>query len=63
MDRPPTLGEELRDFRVKLGLTQAQVAAELGVAPNTVARWERGELGFHPAMREKVEAWINADAA
>lgn len=50
----------LRATRIRRGLTQKQVAAELGVSPNTVARWERGELGFHPAMREKVEAWISS---
>lgn len=37
-------GDELRDYRRKLGLTQAQLAASLGVTPNTVARWERDEL-------------------
>jgi transcriptional regulator with XRE-family HTH domain len=26
-----------------LGLTQAELAVRLGVAANTVARWERGE--------------------
>ncbi len=34
----------LKSFRQRLGLTQATVAQRLGVAPNTVARWERGEL-------------------
>jgi predicted ATPase/DNA-binding CsgD family transcriptional regulator/DNA-binding XRE family transcriptional regulator len=33
----------LRARRGKLGLTQAGLAAELGVVANTVARWERGE--------------------
>jgi DNA-binding transcriptional regulator YiaG len=37
--------EELKDIRKnKLKLTQEQLAAELGVAPNTVARWESGVL-------------------
>lgn len=37
-------GPELRLRREALGLTQAQMAEELGVSANTVARWERGEM-------------------
>ncbi|MGH2352864.1 MAG: helix-turn-helix domain-containing protein [Chloroflexota bacterium] len=33
----------LRACQRRLGLTQEQLAARLGVAPNTVARWERAE--------------------
>ncbi len=39
-------GEEVRRIRKRLGLTQAGLAARLGVAANSVARWERGELGI-----------------
>src|SRR5690242_17354236 len=35
---------ELRRRRRALGLTQAELAERLVVTPNTVARWERGEL-------------------
>src|SRR5689334_7674927 len=35
---------ELRLRRRALGLTQAGLAAEFGVTPNTLARWERGEI-------------------
>ncbi len=42
---------ELRARRHRLGLTQAQLAEYLGVATNTVARWERGEMRIaHPEM-------------
>ena len=34
---------ELRDRRLGLGMSQRQLAAELGVTPTTLARWERGE--------------------
>jgi len=45
-------GIELRHIRGSLGLTQAQLAERLGVAPNTVARWERDELGIRePVVR------------
>lgn len=37
-------GEALREKRIALGLTQAELAEILDVKPNTVARWERGLL-------------------
>jgi len=37
-------GKQLRDFRKGVELTQAQLAELLGVAGNTLARWERGEM-------------------
>lgn len=36
-------GDELRALRHETGLSQMAFAGELGVAKNTVARWERGE--------------------
>ena len=56
-------GEELRDARIALGLTQKEFADILETTPNTVARWERGELkinqgwaklGLAEAKRRKV---------
>ena len=35
--------EELKAFREKLGMTQAELAKALKVAPNSVSRWELGE--------------------
>jgi transcriptional regulator with XRE-family HTH domain len=42
-------GAELRSIRERLGWTQARLAAELDVAPNTVARWEREEIAISHA--------------
>jgi len=39
-------GNQLRSIREKLGWTQEQMASELRVAANTIARWERGERGI-----------------
>ena len=36
--------EKIRNIREKLKLTQAELGERLGVAGNTVARWERGEV-------------------
>jgi transcriptional regulator with XRE-family HTH domain len=43
-------GDELRKRREDLGLTQEQLATALGVAPNTVARWERSERAIPPYL-------------
>jgi transcriptional regulator with XRE-family HTH domain len=39
-------GTALRKRRKALGMTQVQLARALGVAPNTVARYERDESGI-----------------
>jgi DNA-binding transcriptional regulator YiaG len=46
--------KQLLAFRNRLGLSQSGFAKIVGVAPNTVARWERGELG----MRRSTERLI-----
>jgi len=38
-------GDEVRRLRTRLGLTQAQLAERVGVTSNSIARWERDELG------------------
>lgn len=43
-------GEELKDKRKKLGFTQEELAKELMVATNTVARWERDERAIPPYL-------------
>jgi transcriptional regulator with XRE-family HTH domain len=45
-------GRELRRQRLLLGLTQAELAAKLGMARNTITRYERGLL---PRIPKYVE--------
>jgi len=40
----PRRGERLRELRKKRGLTQLQVAVELGVEKSSVSRWESGDV-------------------
>jgi len=55
-------GTELREWRERVGLTQAHLAARLGVSENTVARWERGELRIqHPAMVALALRWLEQE--
>jgi len=52
-------GVEIRVLREKLGWTQVALAEAVGVTSNTVARWERGEMGIsEPAVRllQKIAA-------
>jgi transcriptional regulator with XRE-family HTH domain len=47
-------GEELRRLRTKLGLTQAELAGEVGITPNSLARQERGEIGISEPVSRLV---------
>lgn len=40
---------ELTNMRLRLGLSQAELARRLGVHPLTVNRWEMGHHRIHPA--------------
>jgi transcriptional regulator with XRE-family HTH domain len=45
----PIDGDRIRQRRKQLGLSQSELGRHLGVQLNTVARWERGEIGIdHP---------------
>lgn len=52
-------GDELRKIRARLKLTQQKFAELIGTTRNTVARWERGELG----MRETTARLIRLIAS
>ena len=47
----PLSPEEIRSIRRKIGASQAQAAAIVGVQRNTWARWERGERRPHRALQ------------
>lgn len=44
----------VRSLRKARGWSQREMGIELSVSPNTVARWERGELGMSDRMRRAV---------
>ena len=48
-------GDELKEKRLALKLTQAQLAEILEVKPNTVARWERGLLAVPRTVELAME--------
>ncbi len=43
-------GTQIKELRKTLGYTQAKLAEEVGVTPNTVARYERDELKPSPPV-------------
>jgi transcriptional regulator with XRE-family HTH domain len=59
MKRIVMVGKELRAIRARLRLTQVELAELVGVASNTVARWERDEM----AMRERRAGLIQSISA
>ena len=43
--------EELREFRKRMGYSQIELAAVLGLAQNTISRWEKGTAPIgHPIV-------------
>ena len=52
---------EVRRVRMRLRLTQAQLAAKLGVHEMTVSRWERG-TGQGPAPVARLIRYVAASA-
>ena len=51
-------GKELRRLRQGLGWTQQQLADEIGVAQNSVARWERDELGMKLPVEKLIRMLV-----
>ena len=43
-------GEQIKELRKSLGFTQAKLAEEVGLTPNTIARYERDELKPSPPV-------------
>lgn len=55
-------GAELRARRARLGVTQADLAAAVGVTGTTVARWERDEASI-PVMLDLALAALESGGA
>nr|WP_175558289.1 helix-turn-helix transcriptional regulator [Tessaracoccus bendigoensis] len=57
-----SVAQRLREARVAAGLTQAQLAARLGVADGTrVAAWEHGRATPHPATWAAICSLLDTD--
>ncbi len=49
------VADAIRSLRTKLGLTQEQFAAEVGVTWSTVNRWENGRGNPSPLAMRQIE--------
>jgi transcriptional regulator with XRE-family HTH domain len=54
-------GKTLRSVRRKLNWTQSRMAQAVGVATNTIARWEREEIGISEPVSRLISS-IEANA-
>jgi len=50
----------IRELRAKLGLTQEQFAAKVGVTFSTVNRWESGRSNPSPLAMRRIEELVKA---
>jgi repressor LexA len=53
--KPGMKSLELKDIRARLGLTQAQLAIELGVHRLSVIRWEAGLNRIPPMLKLAIK--------
>jgi transcriptional regulator with XRE-family HTH domain len=60
---PVRLGEILRNARITAGLTQDQLAANLGVTQPTVSQWERGVTTPTLDNARQIAAELRLEAA
>ena len=56
-------GKQLRDRRIKLGLTQEGLAEKLFVARNTIARWEREEMSMPSSLLDAALETVERQSA
>ena len=54
-----TLAGRLTRYRVSLGITQKELAKQLGIDPCTLARWERGDRTPTGLYRKLVDDLLN----
>lgn len=48
------IGQKIRELREEAKLSQGELAGDLGVAPNTVSRWETGVYKVTPEDLDKL---------
>jgi len=51
----PKIADKIRNYRVRKGRTQEQLARSIGVSLNTVQRWESGKTRPSPLAMEKLQ--------
>ena len=54
--KPESLGQRIVAFRRLRGLTQKELARQMGVNPSTIANWEREEPHLSQSLGERLDA-------
>ena len=57
------IGDNLRRWRTRRALTQAQLAENAGLGPNTIPRIERNEVEPHMTTVRKLADTLQVDPA
>ena len=50
---------KLKDLRISKNLSQRELSADLGVAPNTLSQWERGLRKPDPDTLTRIARYFN----
>lgn len=58
--KPSITSQRLRQFRERLNLTQAAIAAEIGIDEATYWRWENGSLPKRGLGLKALESYVTA---
>jgi transcriptional regulator with XRE-family HTH domain len=61
MDTPHSIGNRIRTTRRELGLTQEELADQVGVSRSAVAQWETGRTGQVTANLSRIAAALQVN--
>lgn len=56
------LKESIKELRVRHSLSQNQLAGQLGISQQTVAKWESGQAAPKPAMIKRIAEFFDVSA-
>jgi transcriptional regulator with XRE-family HTH domain len=59
---PESIGQRLARMRKERGITQTELAAELGVTQSHVSEWERGNLRLHGELIAEIARLLEVTA-
>lgn len=61
MNTPKEIGEYVKQLRKLKGLTQAEMAASIGIAPNTYTQFETGKTNMTLATLNRISDALGYD--
>jgi len=56
--KQPEVSQLIRELRQRRGITQEQLAAQIGVVFSTLNRWERGHANPFPLGLSRIQALL-----